>query len=574
MSRKHDLLLGLLVIFALFVTGCGGTVTPAVEETEPPEEVAGPTEEIEEIEEAEPTIAPEEPVVLRVGWLTPIDCWMQPGCASGWFTADLYNDPYFGKGDRCKAIPTRLLDSWEMSEDALTWTLTLHEGITFSNGEPLDAEGAAGFLEWYASIPSISYIYTSTAQLESVEVIDDLTFKMNTKVPVPFFADVEGITLYPLPPSVTDGLTEENVFDYENFPPIGTGPYVVTEWEPGSYVIFDARPDYHRAKPPIDRIVLQMYTNTDALVSAFLGGEIDMTANLTAEYIDTLKENPNAAIYEMPATTKYELEFNVDPAGTKHPAIEDPAVREAIDYAINRQQILDVALLGYGELCPTNWACPSVMPDQVNPALTVSPYDPEQAKSILAEAGYLDSDGDGILETPDGLPLEFALAYQLEKPVELTIADMITGYLSEIGIATEVEGLEAGVVNELLNQRDYDMFIYAMYTDVFAPIQLNWTSSCVSIEWGSSGRNFPGYCNEEFDALVDAAFVTIDPEEYKEMIFEAQSIMYEDRPFIVLAAPIEVQAVRDDRFEFPDLTCPLSTGKMVFTEILMDAVVK
>lgn len=567
MDRKYKLLFGLLVISTLLFAACGGTDTPDVEEPKP-------TEMMDEVDEPIPTEAPEEPVTLRVGWLSPIDCWMQPGCTSAWWLSDLVNEPYFGKGEGCRAIPTRLIESWEMAQDALSWTLKLNEGITFSNGEPLDAQVAAGFLEWYASMPSLSYIYKTTEQLESVEVIDDLTFKVNTNAPVPYLADVELITLYPFPPSVTDLLTEDNVFTYENFPPSGAGPYVVAEWEPGSHVVFDARSDYHYGKPPIDRIVLQMYTNTDALVNAFLGGEIDMTANLGAEYIDTLKGHPNATIYELPAADKYELEFNVDPTGKKHPAIEDPRVREAIDYAIDRQQILDVALLGYGELCPTNWACPSVMPGKVNPELTITPYDLEQAKSILADAGYLDSDGDGILETPDGLPLEFGLAYQLENPIELTIADMIAASLSEIGIAVEVEGLEAGVVTDLLNFREYDMLIYAMYTDVFAPIQLNWTSSCVSIEWGSSGQNFPGYCNEEFDALIDAGFVTVDPEEFEDMMFEAQSMMYEDRPFIILAAPIEIQAVRGDLFEFPDLTCPLSGARMVFTEVLTNATVK
>lgn len=575
MTKRSTLPLCIFAICMLLISSCGGAPPTGMDQEQPAEDATAapsPTTSMEEdVGEEE---AGEEPVVLRVGWLDPIDCWNPFGCTSFWWTADLYGDPYFGKGDRCKAVPTRLLDSWDLSEDGLTWTATLDEGITFSNGEVLDAQVAAEFLEWWASIPSLSFIYTTTQKLESVEVVDDLTFKLHTTSPVPFFADVDALTIYPLPPSITKDLTEDSVYEFENFPPQGAGPYVVSEWEPGSYVILDARPDYHRGKPPIDRIVLQIYANTDAMVGAYLGGEVDMTAALSAEFIEILEQEPNTTIYELPAGYKYEIEFNVSADGNKHPAIDDPAVREAIDYAIDREQLINVALLGYGEPCPTNFACPSTLPEQLNPELEVTPYDAEQAAQILSDAGYIDSDNDGVLETPDGLPLEFKLAYELEDSTELTIADMVAGYLREIGIAADIEALEAGVVTDLLSTRDFDMFIYHMYTDVFAPIQFNWTSSCESVEWGPSGLNFPGYCNTEFDNLIAAAYDAFEPGEFEEAVFEAESIIYHDRPFIVLAASTEVQAVRNDRFEFPELTCHLAEGRMLFTNVLMNATPK
>jgi peptide/nickel transport system substrate-binding protein len=374
---------------------------------------------------------------------------------------------------------------------------------------------------------------------------------------------------------VTSTLTDENVTTFENFPPIGAGPYTVTEWVPGSSITFDGNPTYHRGKPPIDRIVLQIFTNTDALVNSLIAGDIDMTTLLSGDYVETMKQTPNIAIYAEPPRQKYELEFNVASAGKKHAAIDDPAVREAIDYSINRQQILDVALLGYGELCPTNWACRSVSPDQVNPELAVTPYDPDHAKQILEAAGYRDADGDGILETAAGEPLQFRLAYESADPVELTIADMITADMKEIGIGTEIEAVEAGMVNDLLNGRDFDLLIYGMYTDVFAPIQLNWTSTCAAAEAKASGHNFPGFCNAEFDELVGAAYAALDKETLQEALFSAEKILYDERPFIVLAAMTGVQGVRSDRFEFPNSEyCQLSSGALLFTDVLMNAVVK
>jgi len=515
----------------------------------------------------------EGPVVLREGVLADVDCWNPASCYSFWLTADLWGDPYLGKGKGCEALPTRLLDSWEMSEDGLTWTLKLHPGITFSNGEPLNAEVAAGFLEWWSSIPSISFIYKTTELLDSVEVVDDVTFKLHTTGPIPFLYDA--ITIYPQPPSVTDQLTEENVTTFENFPPIGAGPYTVTEWVPGSSITYDANPTYHRGKPPIDRIVVQIFTNTDALVNSLIAGDIDMTTLLSGDYVETLKQSPNIAIYQEPPRQKYELEFNVASTGKKHAAIDDPAVREAIDYSINRQQILDVALLGYGELCPTNWACPSVSPDQVDPNLTVTPYDPEHAKQILEAAGYKDTDGDAILETAAGKPLKFRLAYEAADPVELTIADMISADMKQIGIGAEIEALETGMVNDILKARDFDLLIYRMYTDVFAPIQLNWTSTCAAAEAAAGGHNFPGYCNLEFDKYVNAGYAALSKEELQQALFSAEKILYDQRPFIVLAAMRRVQGVRSDRFEFPRSEyCQLSSGALLFTDVLMNAVVK
>jgi len=564
MNRRSFLPLAVIVVSVLLLSACGGTPTPATEAPEPTEVAPPPTEEVK------PT---EEPVVLRVGILQDVDCWNPAACYSFWFTADLWADPYLGKGTGCEALPTRLLDSWEMSEDGLTWTFKLHEGITFSNGEPLDAEVAAGFLEWWSSIPSISFIYKTTELLDSVEVIDDVTFQLKTTSPIPFLFDA--ITIYPQPPSVTSTLTDENVTTFENFPPIGAGPYTVTEWVPGSSITFDANPEYHRGKPPIDRIVVQIFSNTDALVNSLIAGDIDMTTLLSGDFVETMKQTPNTAIYAEPPRYKYELEFNVASSGKKHPAIDDPAVREAIDYSINRQRILDVALLGYGQLCPTNWACPSVSPDQVNPDLAVTPYDLVHAKQILEAAGYRDADGDGILETAAGEPLQFRLAYESADPVELTIADMITADMKEIGIGTEIEAVETGMVNDLLNGRDFDLLIYRMYTDVFAPIQLNWTSTCAAAEAKASGHNFPGFCNKEFDDLVNAAYAALDKEKLQEALFSAETILYDERPFVILAAMTRVQGVRSDRFEFPRSSyCQLSGGGLMFTDVLMNAVVK
>ena len=552
----------------MLLSACEGTDTPLAEEATATKEVEE-VEETEEVEEIE-----EEPVILRVGWLTPIDCWSPWVCESIWTYGDLWGDTYFGKGPNCEPVPTRILDSWELSEDGKTWTLNVAEGVTFSNGEICDAQAAAGQLEWQASNPALADWYSVTAQLASIEILDEFTAKLNTNSPTTLFANVEGNFITLLPPSVYQNMSEEETFTFDWYPPIGTGPYIVTDWEQGSYIILEARPDYHRGKPPIDRIVVQIYSNTDAMVSAFLGGEIDMTGFLPPESLDTITSMPNVKIYEHVGSVKYEIEFNVSTDGNKHIAIDDPSVREAIDFAIDRQQLIDVALLGQGTLCPTNWACPPTMMDQINPDLSVTPYDPEHAKQILSDAGYLDLDEDGILETADGLPLKFRLFYEVDDAPSLTIADMISGWLGNIGIAVEINAVDYGMVSDLRNTRDFDMLIYNMYTDVNGPFQMDWTLSCWAVAAGAGGLNYSGFCNEEFDTLVETAYYTTDQEEFLELQFEAQAIVNSVRPFIVLAGVNEVQAVRDDRFEFPSEICHVSSGGWLSYEPIMNVIVK
>ena len=565
------LLLSLSMILA--AAGCGPAPTEEAAPTEEPvEEVAEP--EVEEPAEEEP--AEEQPVILRVGVLTDLDCWNPFTCSSIWFQGRFATEGFTGFGSTdsgCEGVP-RLAESWEVSEDGLTWTIILHEGITFSDGTPFDAEAAKWNFEWYANSPSLSEWYAEIWSLESVEVIDDLTFSYTTTDPIINSPDYDWIWWSFLPPSVWADISEEELYEFENYPPIGTGPYVVTEHVPGSHIIFDAREDYYLGKPPIDRVVLAMYTNVDAIVSALLGGDIDATTHrMPPETYDTLAADPNVTVEETEpyAGVLHWLVFNLYEGGNKHPAIDDPAVREAIDYAINKEQIVEVALLGHGAVLPTGWIGKTDV--ELNPEIEVTPYDPDKANQILDDAGYADTDGDGIRETPDGEPLEFRFIFQQENPEALTITDLLSMWLEQIGIALLPEALELGSWFPLvLDDHDYDLFLDSETHDIDASSMDFWFS-CWSAESGSNALNYPGYCNPEMDDLVAAYWFNNDPEARWEPMYEAQKIFAEDRPLITLAGQNRIQAYRNDRFEFPKDTCDVSYG-IFDPEALMEAVVK
>jgi peptide/nickel transport system substrate-binding protein len=417
------------------------------------------------------------------------------------------------------------------------------------------AETVKRGLDWWSSNEGIAVFLAETLGLESVEVIDDLTLEYTTFDPVSNSPDYAWPFLWVLPPQIWEDVDPEEIFTFEFEPPLGTGPYVLTEYAPGSHLVFDAREDYYRGKPPIDRIEYTVYADVDAANGALLAGEIDLTLPfLPLESYDILAADPNVTIEEKYPGDTYNLVFNMSQEGTlQHPAIKDRAVREAIDYAIDKQRVVDDVFLGRAVTCPTNWACGPNYEGEVNPDLAITPFDLDRANQILTEAGYLDTDGDGVRETAGGLPLEFRLVYISDFVPALKMGEMIAGWLGEIGIGVGVEALDWGTWYDVVNdQRDFDMAIDVALGDI-DPASMDYWHSCWAAE--SDGYSTSGYCNEEMDGLVYEYWFSGEDEARWEPMFAAQKILHDDRPFIIIAGPQQVQAYRNDRFEFPADTC-------------------
>jgi peptide/nickel transport system substrate-binding protein len=532
------------------------TDTPEVQPGETEDSAMSTDEPMEQPTEEEV----DEPVLLRVGGLIDADCWNPFTCEFVYVAGNLVLEGLTGTGpasEGCPGVP-RIAETWEASNDGRTWTITLHEGITYSDGTPLTANTIKEYMEWFNSMEAIAPFFPETLYLESVEVIDDLTLRMNLALPVLSGPDLSWLTMFILPPHIWAELDESELFTYDFYPPIGTGPYVFTEHVPGAQIIFDARENYYRGKPPIDRIIYQLYTNMDSLTQALIAGDIDLTSIwLPPESVEILAQHSNITVEEKYPGDTYDLTFNVGAGGLSHPAIRDPAVRRAIDYAIDKQQIVDVVFLGKGITCPTNWGCGPNFEGELNPDLVVTPYDPEEANQILEEEGYIDTDGDGIRETPDGLPLEFRLYYPTEWPLIVTISDLVAAWLGQIGIKVNIEGQEYGTwLNSITIERDYDLSINTRFPD-FDAGGMDFWFSCWAAELGF---NYSGYCNEEKDDLVYEYLNAPDFESRWEPMFKAQEMLNQDRPIIILAGPLQIQAYRNDRFEFPLDTCYCCQG--------------
>jgi peptide/nickel transport system substrate-binding protein len=521
------------LLMVMAIAACTPSATD--EPVDGPDDVT-PTEASEPL----PTeVVVEGPVTLRVGLLNEPDCLHPFACSEHYWFVQLVYDTYSDMGPDCELIP-RSAESMDISEDGLTWTIKLREGMSFSDGVPFDAHALEDFYDWLMST-QVSEWYMLTLFADHWEAVDDLTFQITTVEPVSTLPYYESLWLWPLPAHIWGDITDETIWGFANDPPIGSGPYVLTEWVPGEYLIYEAREEYWAGPPPIDRIVMQVYANWDAIVQALLAGEVDVTDYaVPSQFYDTLEGTTDVTVVEKPPGYRYFIAFNMHAGGFKHPAIEDPVVREAIDLAMDKQQIIDVALLGHGILCPTDWACSPSLGDQLDPTLTVTPFD-----------------------------------FDVDNPSMDTIAQMMAGWLPQIGINPLLEGFEASTLYDtVLELRDFDIAL-RFFLDEFDPSgAFDFYLSCWSADAGSGALNESGYCNPEIDDLNYGIITTIDPETRRELSFEASRLLNQDRPIIYLAGENLLQAYRSDRFTFQHDFCSLGYDLWGVDSLMSAEVVK
>jgi peptide/nickel transport system substrate-binding protein len=552
MKTKHWIWVGLFVVFSLVVSACGPAATPTAE-VAPPTEPPAAQATVAKPPTAVATETPPEPVVLRIGMTFEPDTLHPFMTATSWRFLDFIYEGFVGWGLDCEFTP-RLAESLETSEDGLTNIIHLRPGITYSDGQPFNAYVLKESWDWFRPL-EVSAWFPLIRLLDSYEALDELTFRFTTTVPVATWRTYDAVWTWPFAPHIWGSLDDNTIWGFDNNTnPVGTGPYTLTEWVPGDYMIFDARADYYLGKPPIDRVVIQFYGNWDAEINALLGGEVDITESyIPAQFYGVLEGDPNVTFVERPPAYYYILAFNVYQSGNKHPAIDDPKVREAIDYAINRQQLVDVALIGHGITCPTNWNCGPLFEWSLDPSIAVTPFDLAKASSILDEAGYVDSDGDGVRETAGGEPLDLRLYFPSDRVAASTMAEYVAEWLSEIGIGVSVEAMERGTLESATTvEHDFDMVLRFDASDP-DPATVDWWWSCWSAEGGTG--NASGYCNPEVDDLIYQQLTALGEENRMAALFEAERIVAQDRPFVMLVAENATQAYRSDRFVFPDNPC-------------------
>ncbi|WP_121971532.1 ABC transporter substrate-binding protein [Leptolyngbya sp. BC1307] len=346
----------------------------------------------------------------------------------GWgrYGASLFQSTLL-KRDQDLNIVNDLATDYTVSEDGKTWTVTIREDAVFSDGEPLTAADVAYTFNKAAESGGL----TDVTQLEKATAVDDTTVELKLKQPQSTFVNR----------LITLGIVPEHAHgeDYARNP-IGSGPYKLVQWDEGQQLIVEANPDYYGEAPGIQRLVF-LFVEEDGAFAAAKAGQAQVAAvpqSLAVQTIEgmnlrnvTSVDNRGLMFPYLPANSQQTPDG--DPVGNDVTA--DLAIRQAVNYAIDRQALVDGILEGYGS--PAYGPVSGLAWEESE--ADIEDAQPEKAEEILAEGGWADSNGDGIVEK-DGLDAEFTILYKADDSIRQALALATAEMLKPIGISANVEG--------------------------------------------------------------------------------------------------------------------------------------
>jgi len=442
--------------------------------------------------------------------------------ASSAVTGLVYNG--LVKLDKNLEIVPSLAHKWEISPDGLTITFHLRQGVKWHDGQPLTAEDAL-FTYKFVTDPQTPTPYAADLlEVEKAEVLDTYTFRVRYKRPFSraLYAWLGDI----VPRHLLEGQ------DVRQSPlarrPVGTGPFMFVSWKTGASIELKANPDYFEGRPYLDRIVYKIIPDMATMFLELKAGNVDsmdLTPIQYARQTDSPEFKARFNKYRYLASSYVYLGYNL-----RQPVFADRRVRQALSHAINRQEIIDGVLMGFGRPAtgsfkPGTWA--------FNPNIKPYPFDQARAKELLAEAGWVDTDGDGLLDKK-GQPFVFTIVTNQGNSNRLKTAIIIQYRLKQIGVRVKVRAVEwSALLKEFIDKQAFDACIMGWTMPVDPDPYAVWHSS----KTDPGGLNFVGYKNEEVDRLLTVARETFDQEVRRKAYFRFQEIIHYDQPYAFLFVP-------------------------------------
>lgn len=426
-----------------------------------------------------------------------------------------------------------LAESIEANDDLTEFVLTLADGVTWHDGEPLTASDVKFSFDYFIE-NATGRFSRDLAGVESVTVDGDLGVTVTLSAPDPAFDLVALADVPIIPEHVWADIENPAEATYDISTNIGSGPYMLVDYTEGQSYTFEANPDYFLGAPTVDQLVVVVFADDAGALAAIRSGEVDVIfERISPEQIDLLDSQDPLEVVQGPEFTTQMINYDV----TKAP-FDDVAVRQAMDLAIDRQDIVDTVFLGSATVGSPGW----IHPDKsvYNPEVAAE-HDVDAANALLEEAGYTDSDGDGIREF-DGQPMSFEMLTNSSDSLRLRIAELTSEMLAEIGIEVTVASVETGTWEEavwpgfdIANGRNYELAVWGWS----APVQAN-TIRVAQLVHGDPGigfLNLTGFSHPDIDQISADLQSESDPDAAQELLDELQVLIAEQLPFILLAYP-------------------------------------
>lgn len=433
-----------------------------------------------------------------------------------------------------------LAESWTASSDGLTWTFNLREGVTWHDGEPFTSEDVK-FTYDLMNESGLGYMYsTYLTGITNIECPDEKTVVMTTEQPK---ANMLMNTTPILPKHIWSQIAAEELELYANETPVGTGPFKFDSAREG--VIKLVRNNaYFGTAPSIDECIFVSYSNLDTMAQALSLGEIDAAFSIGSVQKKQLDADKNITLVsgEIPGFTQIGVNVWSDPASGGNPLLKDKTIRQAIEYAIDKEKIIQMAYGGEGSP-GTTLLNPGQFYHYEPAAGELRSYNTDQGNALLDRAGYKDTDGDGIREDANGNKLEFSLITIADNTEEIKAGQLIVSDCQKIGISIKNETMDDGALQDKINGGDYDMFIWGWGGDIDPSVILELITTDQI-----GANNEPHFSNARYDELFLEQMTMMDETERQAAVFELQKIAYDEAPYIILLYDNNIQAIRSDRW--------------------------
>ncbi|MED4586538.1 ABC transporter substrate-binding protein [Brevibacillus choshinensis] len=429
-------------------------------------------------------------------------------------------------------LAPHLAESWQVSEDGKVWTLVMRKDVKFQSGAPMTAESVKASIERFATISPNKDL---AGPIDKIEATDAQTVKVYFKEPfAPFANMLVGTFLSPFDP---ERLKEKG----EQFgeAPLATGPFMNPEVKRGASVTYVKNPDYKWALPfadnqgaaHVDKLVFRFLKDDDTRILEFKKGTVNILQEVPSTYVEELKAIPGTKIEtSMEQGMKY-LGFN-----NQKEIFKDVRIKQAIAMAVDREPIVQYALSGfakpiYGPLPPT---IPGYSEKIENMAKEMYGHNVDKAKQLLAEAGYTDSNGDGIVDK-GGKPLSFELLLS-DDPALQRVAQILQSQLKEIGVDIKIAVTDIATVKDRATKGNHELFL--LYFGLNDPDILY-----LLMQTKNSKRVH--YSNPKVDELLAKGRTTMKEEDRMKVYEEAEELLVKDPPWVPLYSSESVTATRN-----------------------------
>src|SRR3954467_13894606 len=506
-----------------------------------------------------------KPVVFDVGNTADVDS-MNPlvGVTVPAYEAwNLQYEQLGGKAAKDFAPVPGLATSWKGSEDGKTWTYKLRPNMKWSDGQPLTSEDVAFTVNQSRKDEWLNYTAV-TANLRA-EAPDPNTVVIRSSVPDPKLPVMD---VYIVPKHVYGKLSKSEATKYKGEDGVGSGPFVLDKREKGQFARFTANQNYWRGKPKVDGVVLRNFNNPDAMVAALKRGEIDAAEDVPGTQFHQLEKDPKIQKIQGYQGAMNEFALNGG-AGLKkpHPALLDPKVREAISHAIDRKTIVDRVLAGLGRPGEVLSVSPDPAWTPAVPPADQDTFDLKKPNQILDDAGYKDPNGDGIREMPGGgRPLKFRYAVRSEGDTGPATAELITGWLRQIGIATTQKVYDDSRLTEEIGKGNYDLFVWG-WTPFVDPDPMLSYFTCDQVSQDPKNPtnyyNDASWCDKTYSAMYKQQNSELDPAKRRQIVQQMLTRFYASATYVPLYYQGDLQAYRTDKYT-GWIRQPAETGPVLF----------